>query len=69
MNFNINNQEYFKARSSVHSTNTRNKHNFHRTANLLYFRISARYVGIEIFNSLPLFSQILGMRKHNFKTH
>ena len=46
MNFIINNQEYFKARSSVHCINTRNKHNLHRT---LYFQTSACYAGLEIF--------------------
>jgi hypothetical protein len=35
VNFIINNQEYFKAHSPAHSINTWNKHNLHRTANLL----------------------------------
>ena len=40
--------------SSVHSTNTRNKHHLHRAiANLSCFQKGASYSGIRIFNNLP----------------
>jgi hypothetical protein len=65
MNFIINNQENFQAHSSVHSINTRNKHNLHRTtANLSYFLKSTFCAGINIFNSLPL---TLTNLRHNLK--
>jgi hypothetical protein len=54
MNFLVNNQEIFQTDSSVHSINTRNKHDLHRpVANLSCFQKSAFYSGIRIFNSFP----------------
>jgi hypothetical protein len=68
MNFIVNNREHFQTNSAVHSTNTRNKNQLHRSiANLSCFQKSAYYAGINIFNSLP--SSLTGLinKKAQFK--
>jgi hypothetical protein len=54
INFNINNQENFQTNSSTHNINTRNKHHLHRQNANLSCQKSTFYVGINIFNSLPI---------------
>jgi len=66
--FLIGNQVKFLANSSVHSTNTRNKHHLHRPiANLSCFQKGASYSGIRIFNNLPQSIISLRNEKPQFK--
>ena len=52
--------------SSVHSINTRNKHNFHRpNGNLTCLQKSAFYVCFKIFNSLSLNLPSLRNKRHD----
>ena len=68
MSFLIGNQDKFLTNSSVHSTNTRNKHHLHRPiANLSCFQKSASYSGIRIFNNLPQSITSLRNEKPQFK--
>jgi hypothetical protein len=68
MTFTVNNQEYFVAKSAVHSVNIRNKHLLHRqTANLSCFQKSAYYVGVNIFSNPPPNSKSLMNEKAQFK--
>jgi IS1 family transposase len=68
MNFFVNNQENFQTNSSVHSTNTRNKHHLCRPiANLSCFQKSAFYSSIEFLIVYHTVSQILRMKRHNLK--
>jgi hypothetical protein len=49
----INNQEIFQTNSSIHNTDSRNKHHLHRpNANLSYLKKSIFYAVIKIFNGL-----------------
>jgi IS1 family transposase len=64
----VSNQENFQTNSSIHSINTRSKHNLHRpTAKLSCFQKSAFYSGIRIFNSLPRSITNLKNEKTQFK--
>jgi len=64
----IGNQENFQTNSSVHSINTRNKHQLHRPiANLYCFQKGASYSGTRIFNSLPQSIKSLNKEKTQFK--
>jgi hypothetical protein len=65
-NFIVNNQKLFQANSTVHSVNTRNKHQLHRPiANLSGFQKSAFYAGIKIFNSLPTsLTNLMNKKQH-----
>ena len=65
MNFIINNLEIFQTNSSLHNSNTRNKHRIHKpNANPSCFQKSTFYAGIKIFNSLPQSSR---MTRQNLK--
>jgi len=66
--FFIGNEDKFLTNSSVHSTNTRNKHHLHRPiANLSCFQKGASYSGIRIFNNLPQSITSLKNEKPQFK--
>jgi hypothetical protein len=66
MNFILNNQEHFQTNSSIHSTDTKNKHHLHRpNANLSSFKKSTFYAGIRIFNRLPL--SLISLKNENTK--
>ena len=68
MSFLIGNQDKFLTNSSVHSINTRNKHQLHRPiANLSCFQKGAPYSGIRIFNNLPQNITSLRNEKPQFK--
>jgi IS1 family transposase len=68
MNFTVNNQENFQTNSSIHNSNTRNKHHLHRpNANLSCFQKSTLYDGIRIYNSLPSSLTSLKNGKAKFK--
>ena len=65
----INNQEFFQTNSSLHNTNTRNKHHLHRpNTNLSCLQKSTFYAGTKIFNSLPPSVTILQNDKAKFKS-
>jgi uncharacterized protein (UPF0303 family) len=58
MKFAVNSQEHFQTNSAIHSVNTRNQDHLHRqTANLSYFKKSAYYAGIKIFNKSAIKSE------------
>jgi hypothetical protein len=49
------NSEQFKSNSQIHSINTRHNNNLHyATCNLTAFQKGTHYLGIKVFNSLPL---------------
>jgi hypothetical protein len=65
--FIVNSQEHFQTNSPVHSVNTRNKNQLHRTiANISCFQKSAFYAGIKI-SSLPSSDTSLIHKKEQFK--
>jgi hypothetical protein len=60
--------EHFQTNSSIHSTDTSNKHHLHRpNANLSCFQESTFYAGIRIFSRLPLSLISLKNEKTEFK--
>jgi hypothetical protein len=65
----INNWEIFQACSSVHNTDTSNKHHLHRpNASLSCFQKSTVYGGVKIFNTLPPRVEIVKNDMAKFKT-
>jgi len=52
--FVVNNKDFFKTNSDVHSFNTRTHYDLHiPAANLAVFQKGVRYSGIKIYNHLP----------------
>jgi hypothetical protein len=66
--FIICNKVNFQTNSSIHNTNTRNKHNLRRpNVNLSFFQKSTFYAVIKIFKTLPLSLTILKNEKAKFE--
>ena len=55
MTFVVNNRDYFISNKDCHSSNTRQSNNLHLPqVNLTVFKMSVYYLGVKVFNSLPL---------------
>ena len=68
MMFTLNDLDHFHTNSDVHGTNTRAKHQMHRTTvNLSCIKESLLYSSIKIYNNLPPYIFKLKKEKQNFK--
>jgi len=66
--FIVNNKTLFQMNSEIHSINTRNNTDFHRTlVNLTTYKNGTYYTGIKVFNYLPTHIKILSHNVNQFR--